>query len=72
MASTVRISTVGGCRAQELSKSLSTTPQSSSRYTAEQNGYKVGEDFWGKIGKSVETAVENLVGVNNPEFKDDL
>jgi hypothetical protein len=39
-------------------------------FTAEQNGFKVGEDFWGKVGKSIKTASRNLVGVNNPEFKD--
>jgi hypothetical protein len=41
-------------------------------YTAEQNNFKVGEGFWGQIGKSVETAAKNLVGVNNKELTDDF
>jgi hypothetical protein len=41
-------------------------------YTAEQNNFEVGEGFWGQIGKSVETAAKNLVGVNNKELTDDF
>jgi uncharacterized protein (DUF3084 family) len=41
-------------------------------FTAKQNGFKVGEDFWGQIGKSIQTASRNLVGVNNKEFDDDF
>jgi hypothetical protein len=41
-------------------------------FTAEQNGFKVGEDFWGQVGKSIQTASRNLVGVNNKEFNNNF